>query len=99
MKTISLFLIVICFSFLSCDNGAICVFANKNVTISNDTAYNLVVIVRNNITSFQVGTIKGFEVKTFNVSHSVLLVVGNTYFSNQLYIDPCKKNLELIVED
>lgn len=99
MKPIYLLLILICFSFLNCNSGAICVFSNKNVTVFNDTAHNLTVIARDHSNSRQLGTMKSFEVKVFNVPHSVMLVAGNIYFNTQLFVDPCKQTLELIVED
>lgn len=99
MKPIYLLLILSCCFFLNCDSGAICVYSNKDITIYNDTAYDLAVIARDNFTSRQLGTMKSFEIKAFSVPYNIMLVAGNTYFSSQIFVDPCQRNLELIVED
>jgi len=85
--------------FLGCDTGAVCVYANKDVTVFNNTSYDITVIIRDNFSSLQVGTMKSFEVKSFNVQHSVIIEAGTVNFSDQLYVDPCRQTFELIVED
>lgn len=98
----SLFYIVLIFAFFSslgCDSGAICVYANKDVTVFNNTAFDLTVIIKDNFNSLQVGTMQSFEIKSFKVQHSVIIEAGTTNFSDQLFVDPCKQTLELIVED
>ncbi|MEM7104958.1 MAG: hypothetical protein AAF502_17610 [Bacteroidota bacterium] len=84
---------------IGCDSGAICVYANKNVSVENNTAFNIDVIVRNTFGWYQVGSLQPFETNSFTVPHSVIIEAGNAQFSDQLFVDPCRQTLVLTVDD
>jgi len=101
MKLSYLIFVFIFFTLISCDcaDGSICIYENKDVTVLNNTGYDLTVIIRNNFNLIQVGTVNSFGVNSFNVPHSVIIEAGTVNFSDQLFVDPCKNTLELFVDE
>ena len=92
------FLILACI-LLGCDKAVVCVYGNKDVTVFNNTGYDLSVFIKDNFNVLQVGSMKPFEIISFNVQFGVILEAGNSTFSDEVYVDPCKNDLELVVED
>jgi hypothetical protein len=101
MKSFYLIFVFIFFTFIGCDcdDGSICIYENKDVTVLNNTAYDITVIIKNNFNVIQVGSINSFETNSFNVPHSVIIEAGTVNFSDQLFVDPCKNTLELFVDE
>ncbi len=101
MKSIYLAFVFILLTFISCncDDGSICIYENKDVTVLNNTGYDITVIIKNNFNAIQVGAVNSFESASFNVPHSVVIEAGTTDFSDQLFVDPCKNTLELFVDN
>lgn len=89
-----------CFTlFPSCDSGAICTSVNRNVVVENNTGFELDVVKHDGFNSLAIGNISPFEVKTFNIEAGLMIQAGNAYFSDQLYVDPCRQTFILTVED
>lgn len=98
MKIIYLAFTVIIIGFMSC-HADVCVYEYKDVTVYNNTAYNLEVVIKDDFNSLPVGSMTAFEIKVFDVPHSVIIEAGTDYFTDLLFVNPCKRNLKLFVED
>lgn len=83
----------------SCEDAPVCVYANKDVTVLNNTGFDIIVIIRDNFNIQQVGAMGPFEFEEYNVPYNVIIEAGNNTFSKQLFVDPCQRDLELVVED
>lgn len=100
MKVFYLFLVCFAFLFSGCgDSGVVCVYANKDVTVYNNTAFEIKVAIGDNFNAQLLGTMKAFEIQTFNVPYNVFIAGGTDSFYDQLYVDPCKSKYDLYVDD
>lgn len=81
------------------DKNFVCVYNNKDVTVFNDTAFDIDVIIKDNFSAIQVGTVNSFDIEVFNVPYGVIIEAGTVDFSSELVVDPCVRKLELVVDN
>ena len=99
MKSIYIILIITLFFSYSCESGRRCSNTNKDVTVYNNTAFNITVRFDRSSRPL-LGVMKPFEIRRFDIPVGETIEAGTTDFSYFLFVDTCKKNFyELIVED
>ena len=82
------------------DDGVVCSTANKDVTVINNTGFDLEIHQVGPFGFLTLGPLGSFERKTYKFPPDFVIraVSPAGGFSRELYITQCKQNWELIVE-
>lgn len=100
------FSIFILFNGCIDDSNFLCAYKNKNITVYNNTGFEILVTSKGAIFTQEtiIGRVQPFMIKEFEVSSDIVRIQagvddGSVFFVEQLNIEACQKNFELIVEN